>query len=211
VNFGKLWMSGGLRSFPRLMLGITSAVVFAAVLGASSAAQAQYGRRYYNGPGYYPTAYRSGLVAGVGVGVGALDATDCGGDCGGGLSLEGHIGGMLDPRVALLFDAWAIFHSNPDVSSTTTSGIYTGALQFWLTPIVWLKGGAGVGNTHISVPEGTLGSATAFALMGAGGVELVHSGYFGLDMQGRVGHTFFSNAEGGPVTDFAFMVGFNWY
>jgi hypothetical protein len=47
--------------------------------------------------------------------------------------------------------------------------------------------------------------------MGAGGVELVHSQFFAMDVQGRLGHTFFSNSEGGPVTDFAFMVGFNWY
>jgi hypothetical protein len=196
----------------RAALGIATAAIFVVALGASSTAQAQYyGRpRYYSQP-YYPASYRTGLVVGVGVGVGALTADNCGGDCGGGLSLEGHIGGMIDPRLAIEFDAWAIFHRNPDVSSTTTSGIYTGALQMWLTPIVWIKGGIGVGNTRVSDRLGPLGEATNFAIMGAAGVELVHSGFFALDLQGRLGHTFFSNAEGGPVTDYAFMVGFNWY
>jgi hypothetical protein len=212
VNLGKLSIFSRLGSAHRLALGIATAAIFAIAMGVSSPAHAQYGRRYYGGPpGYYPTAYRSGVVAGLGVGVGALNADACGSDCGGGLSLEGHLGGMIDPRMALMFDAWAIFHSNPEFNSTTTSGIYTGALQFWLAPIVWLKGGLGVGNTHIDEPGVRLGSATAFAMMGAAGVELVHTGFFALDLQGRVGHTFFSNADGGPVTDVAFMVGVNWY
>lgn len=200
-----------LGSRHRMALAIASAGVFALALGSSSTAHAQYGRpRYYAAPGYNP-GYRSGLVAGIGIGVGALSADQCGGDCGGGLSLEGHIGGMLDPRTALMFDAWAVFHRNPDFASTTTSGIYTGALQFWLTPILWIKGGAGIGNTQISDAIGSLGSASAFALMGGVGVELVHSGIFALDLQGRLGHTFFSDADGGAVNNYAFMVGFNWY
>jgi hypothetical protein len=47
--------------------------------------------------------------------------------------------------------------------------------------------------------------------MGGAGVELVQRGPFALDLQGRVGHTFFSNADGGAVTQYAFMIGFNWY
>jgi hypothetical protein len=212
VKLAKLNILRSLASTHRLALGVFTTAVFVAVMTTSSAAHAQYGRRYYSQPGYYPgPSYRYGLVAGVGVGVGTLNADQCAGDCGGGLSLEGHIGGMVDPRVAAMFDAWAIVHPNPDNDSTTTSGVYTGALQFWLTPIFWLKGGAGIGNTHVSDRLGNLSSATAFALMGAGGVELVHSQFFALDVQGRLGHTFFTNAEGGPVTDFAFMVGFNWY
>jgi hypothetical protein len=212
VKLAKLSHFRSVASGHRLALGVVTAAIFAVAMTSSSPAHAQYGRRYYAQPGYYPgPGYRYGLVAGVGVGVGALNADQCAGDCGGGLSLEGHIGGMVNPRVAAMFDAWAIVHPNPDNDSTTTSGIYTGALQFWLAPIVWLKGGVGLGNTHVSDRLGTLGSATAFALMGAGGVELVHSQFFAMDVQGRLGHTFFSNAEGGPVTDFAFMVGFNWY
>jgi hypothetical protein len=202
-----------LASRHRLALAMAGAAVFALALGSSSTAHAQYGRpRYYAAPGYYPSpAYRSGIVAGLSLGYGALTADQCGNDCGGGFSLEGHIGGMVDQQVALMFDAWAVFHRNPDFASTTTSGIYTGAVQFWMTPIVWLKGGAGVGNTNISDIRGRLTDASAFALMGAVGVELVHATTFGLDVQGRFGHTFFSDADGGPVTNYAFMVGFTFY
>ena len=98
-----------------------------------------------------------------------------------------------------------------DNVNDTTSTLYTGALQFWLTPIVWLKGGLGLGNTTFGNNIDGFTGATAFAIMGGAGVELVQRGPFALDLQGRVGHTFFSNADGGPITQYAFMIGFNWY
>ena len=110
-----------------------------------------------------------------------------------GLALEGHIGGMINPRAALMFDAWTVIHSIPNTDGETTNTIYAGAAQFWLSPIVWLKGGIGLGNTRISSNSvGTITDATALALMGAAGVEIVHSGPFALDLQGRIGHTFYS-------------------
>jgi hypothetical protein len=194
-----------------IILGITAAVL----LGSSSQASAQYyGRpRYYPAPAYYPpSGYRSGLVLGAGIGFGGLTADQCGDLCGGGLSLEGHIGGMLNPRLAMLFDIWTVIHPIPGSDGDTTSTLYTGALQAWVSPIVWLKGGIGFGNTQISSNSvGTITDATALALMGAAGVELVQSGPFALDLQGRIGHTFFTQQDGGAITQYAFMVGFNWY
>jgi hypothetical protein len=194
-----------------IVLGLTAAVL----LGASSKASAQYyGRpRYYAAPAYYPPAgYRSGLVLGGGIGVGGLTADACGDTCGGGLSLEGHIGGMINPRLALMFDAWTVIHPVNSFNGTTTDTIYAGALQFWASPIVWFKGGIGLGNTTVSNPvENSIRGATATALMGAIGVELLQNGPFALDLQGRIGHTFFDNADGGAMTDYALMIGFNFY
>jgi len=199
---------------------IAFGIAVAVILGSTSSASAQYyGRpRYYAQPGYQPGYYpapgyyRNGLVIGVGIGIGGLTADSCGDLCGSGLSLEGHIGGMINPRTALMFDAWTVIHPIPNSDGDTTNTIYAGAAQFWLSPIVWLKGGLGLGNTQISSNSvGTISDATAFALMGAVGVEDVHTGPFALDLQGRIGHTFYSQADGGPITDYAFMVGFNWY
>jgi hypothetical protein len=195
-----------------IVLGLAAAVL----LGSSSKASAQYyGRpRYYApAPAYYPpSSYRNGLVLGGSIGFGGLIADQCGDLCGSGLSLEGHIGGMLNPQAALMFDVWTVIHPIPNTDGDTTSTLYTGALQFWLTPILWLKGGIGLGNTQISSNSvGTITDATAFAIMGGAGVELVQRGPFALDLQGRVGHTFFSNNDGGPITQYAFMIGFNWY
>ena len=204
MNLGKL----GLKYW--LGVGIAAATL---LLGMTSPASAQYGRHsYYSSPGNYPPppgAYRSTLVVGVSVGVGALTADSCDDLCGRGLSLEGHIGGMIAPRTALLFDAWTVIHPIPNSDGDTTSTIYAGALQYWLAPIVWLKGGIGIGNTQISSNSvGTITDATQLALMGGVGVEVVQ---IALDLQGLIGHTFFSQSDGGPITNYAFMVGFNWY
>jgi hypothetical protein len=193
---------------------VAFAIVAALLCGTASTASAQYygrPRHYYVSP-YGGPAYRSGLVIGGGIGFGTLSADQCGDLCGGALSLEGHIGGMVDPRMALMFDAWTTIHPIPGSDGQTTNTLYTGALQFWPAPIVWLKGGVGLGNTQISSNSvGTITDATAFALLGAAGVEIVQSGWFALDLQARLGHTFYAQAEGGPITNFAFMVGFNWY
>jgi hypothetical protein len=119
---------------------------------------------------------------------------------------------MINPRLALMFDAWTVIHPVNSFNGTTTDTIYAGALQAWASPIVWFKGGIGLGNTTVSNPvENSIRGATATALMGAIGVELLQNGPFALDLQGRVGHTFFSSADGGAMTDYALMIGFNWY
>ena len=194
-----------------IVLGLAAAVL----LGSSSQASAQYyGRpRYYAAPAYYPPGgYRNGLVLGGGIGFGGLTADRCGDLCGGGLSLEGHIGGMLNPRIALMFDAWTVIHPQSNFNGNTTDTIYSGALQLWASPIVWFKGGFGLGNTTVSNNNTlTIRGATAAALMGAIGIELLQNGPFALDLQGRVGHTFFSVDDGGAMTDYALMIGFNFY
>jgi hypothetical protein len=192
-----------------IVLGLAAAVL----LGSSSKASAQYyGRpRYAPAPAYYPpSSYRSGLVIGGSIGFGGLTADACD-ICGGGLSLEGHIGGMLNPQLALMFDVWTVIHPISNSNDDMTSTLYTGALQLWLTPILWLKGGAGLGNTTVGNNLDGFAGATGFALMGGAGVELVQRGPFALDLQGRVGHTFIADIDGGPVTQYAFMIGFNWY
>lgn len=209
-------------SFSRFAAATTSIlpfivfIVFIVILGTSSVAHAQYygPPRRYAAPGYYapPPFYRSGLILGGAVGVGLISASDCGDTCGGGFSGEVHIGGMLNPRTALVFDAWTTIHPSANNDNATTNSIFTGALQIWLNDIVWLKGGIGVGRTSVTDQNDvTTGDASGLALMGAAGVELVHYVNFALDLQARAGHTFYSNSQGGDVEDFAFMIGFNWY
>jgi hypothetical protein len=209
LNLGKIRLTN-----LRLARWAGIAVAALVLCGTASVAHAQYRRGYYQqpGPAYYPASGRYGLVVGVGVGFGALTADGCGDLCGSGLSLEGHIGGMVNPRMAVLFDAWGVIHPIPNTDGATTNTIYAGALQWWLTPIIWIKGGIGLGNTEISSNSiGTQTDATALALLGGLGVEVVQVGGFALDLQGLLGHTFYSNSDGGPITTYAFMVGFNWY
>jgi hypothetical protein len=201
-----------LKNQKHRLIGIAAGIGLAvALLAVAAPAHAQYRQGYYYPPPPPPPFYRQGLVLGFGLGFGGLSAQDCGDVCGGGLSAEGHIGGMLNPQMALEFDAWTTVHPIPNSNVDTTSTLFTGALQFWVTPIIWLKGGIGLGYTHQDSPFANLTSATGAAIMGAGGVELIQRWNFALDLQARIGHTFYSQADGGDVNTFAFMVGLNWY
>jgi len=192
-------------------LALAFGIMATTLLAGASSAQAQYG---YPPPPPPQGFYRSGLVLGFGVGGGSISADNCGDVCGGGFSGEFHIGGMINPRLALMGDFWGVFHpwDFGGYSATTAHSISSFALQYWVTPIVWLKGGMGIGRMQLideSSGGVTFGDETGFALMGGAGVEVVQIGNFALDLQLRLGHGFYS--EGGDVNSVAFMVGLNWY
>jgi hypothetical protein len=191
----------------KLAIGI--GLVLLTTFGTISAAQAQYAAP----PPYYPPPqprgfYRQGFLVGFGVGGGAITADNCG-TCGGAGGLEFHLGGMLTPRLALMFELWGLAHPLGDGYSLTNS-IYTGSLQFWATPVLWLKGGIGGGTIRISDNYNGLSyePESALAVSGAVGYEVLHSYNFALDLQFRLAHAAY---EGGGANNIAFMVGFNWY
>jgi hypothetical protein len=199
-------MTSGKRLAIAVGIGMLSA--FASL----STAQAQYGPRPYYGAPPSRGVYRSGLVLGGSLGVGAISASNCDPFCGGAGMIEGHIGGMLNPRLALMGDFWGSAHPWTDAygsSGTTYHGIYTLAAQYWATDILRLKGGAGFGQMEVGYDGAPNNSESGFAIMGAIGVEVVQSYNFALDLQGRFGHGFYS--QGGDVNNFGFMVGVNWY
>ena len=193
-----------------LALGIGLLTTFASL----SAAEAQYG---YPPPPPQPRGvYRSGLTFGGALGLGIIDGPNCTTVCGGGFMFEGHLGGMLNPRLALVGDGWvgARYFTDPALGNGSTyNSIWTIALQYWVTDIVWLKGGIGFANLTIS-DENDPNVSIAFdnesggAVMGAAGIEVVQSYNWALDLQIRAGHAFY---DGGDLNNLAFMVGFNWY
>ena len=202
-------MTSGKRLALALGIGIVT-------LLASLSAEAQYGPP----PPYYPPpppaqvgVYRGGLTLGFGVGVGGISASNCDEICGAAGAGEFHIGAMLNPRMALMGDFWVNVHpwTIGGESGQTIHNISTLAVQYWATPQLWLKGGAGFGRMQIQSDfDGyTFGDETGFAVMGAGGFEIMQAPTFALDLQLRFGHGFYSG--GGDVNAFAFMVGFNWY
>ena len=89
-------------------------VVLLTVLGSVSIAEAQgYPPPYYPPPPPPPPphgVYRSGLVFGFSGGVGAIHADNCGDACGVAGMVEGHLGGMINPRTALMFEIWGADH-----------------------------------------------------------------------------------------------------
>lgn len=201
-----------MRSRHRLALGLGVALL--TLFGSLSEAAAQYGQP----PPYYPPpppprgVYRSGMLIGVGGGFGAVAAENCGDACGGALAGEFHIGGMLNPRLAVMFEIWGAAHpwSDGGYNRTTSNTFMTGALQYWLTDIVWLKGGMGLGYMRIST-EGVFidGDETGLAIWGGAGVEVLQSYNFALDLQFRVGNGFYD--QGGSAQNYAFLAGVSWY
>ena len=192
-------------------LALAFGITLATLLAGASNAHAQYG---YPPPPAPRGLYRSGLLLGFSLGGGGISADQCGIVCGGGFSGEFHIGGMVNPRLALMGDFWGVFHPWSDAagSATTIHSISSFAIQYWVTPIIWLKGGMGFGRMQL-VDESsggfTFAEETGLALMGGGGVEVLQMANFALDLQLRFGHGFYD--QGGDVNTYAFMVGLNWY
>ena len=115
----------------RTTLSIGFAVLMLASLAPLSAAHAQYAPPppYYPPPGYGPPPaaprgiYRGGLVFGVGIGAGAITANDCT-NCGGGAgALELHIGGMINPRLAILAEVWGLARPLDGGATLTFTGV----------------------------------------------------------------------------------------
>ena len=189
-------------------IGIAMLTTFAGL----SAAQAQYGPpRPYYAPPPPRGVYRSGLVFGGSLGFGDIASDGCGPYCGGGFFFEGHLGGMLNPRLALEGDFWGAVHrwDNGMGLGTTYHGLYTFAAQYWATDFFWLKGGFGFAQLNFGYDNTATPSQTGPGLLGAAGFEVVQSYNFALDLQVRFGHGFYDT--GPDINQVAFMIGVNWY
>lgn len=200
-------------------------VVLLTVLGSVSIAEAQgYPPPYYPPPPPPPPphgVYRSGLIFGVSGGVGGVGASNCGDACGVAGVLEAHLGGMISPRAAIMFEVWGADHpfSEGGNSFETINTFFTGAAQYWVTDIVWIKGGLGlaelrqtINDDYNGVYNSTVNDSTGFALFGAAGIEVLQSYNFALDIQLRIGNGFYSDSGGSfSAQNYALMVGFNWY
>lgn len=204
------------------MKPIKSLLVLAIILSPGLAAAQGY---YNNGGGGsgIPGGFhnRTGRLAwGMGIGVGGMHddgsrITDCD-NCSNApaLELDGHIGGMIGPRFALLFEGQLnarTVHSNSYGDSTTLSqtvGMLAG--QFWLTPQLWIKGGLGIAGLQADSRYVTTDYGTGGAIMGAIGFELMSARYFALDLQGRIIEGTY-NSGNDNITAANIGLGFNWY
>jgi len=190
-------------------IGIAMLTTFAGL----SAAQAQYGppRPYYAPPPPPRGVYRSGLVLGGSLGVGTIWSDGCGPYCGASGFIEGHIGGMLNPRLALMGDFWGAAHHWDDgyVTGTTYQGLYTLAAQYWVTDVFWIKGGVGFAQLSFGYDGAANPDENGPGFMAAGGFEVIQAYNFAMDLQLRFGHGFYDTWP--DVNQVAFMVGVNWY
>jgi len=126
-----------------------------------------------------------------------------------------HIGGMLSPRFALLFEAQGniqtISSSGLRGADTTLSqGAAMVAAQVWLLPMLWIKGGLGFSHLQIDDQFFTEDLGGGAALMGAIGFEILSAPNFALDLQGRIIEGTY-NSGNDHLTSGTIGLGINWY
>lgn len=215
------------------MKPIKSLLVLATLLTPGvAAAQGYYGG---SGPGYYgppapatqlPGGFhnRTGRLAwGFSIGLGGMsdggsNVTTCG-NCNANpiaVEFDGHIGGFLSPRLALLGE----FQVNAqtvsvdpvfaDGDTVLSQGAIMIAAQYWVTPQLWIKGGIGFASLQASDYYYDYDLGSGGALMGAIGYELMSARNFAVDIQGRLIQGNYNGLDD-RITSGTVGVGINWY
>lgn len=193
---------------PKLIL---ASLVAATALTSAGVASAQPQRPARHLP------ERGGLLFGFGLGGGQMSCQSdqseiCNATIDGAGSLDAHIGGMISPRLALMGDAWVMYHTENNVTITHT--ITTLAAQFWVAPRLWIKGGVGgaVARAHYRGILGSVGTRTDSVpgVMIGVGYELLVGRKFALDLQLKGGTGFYKDNQV-RAKNAALIVGFNWY
>ncbi len=199
-----------------------------------------YGQPYAQPqPGYRPGYYSAppatlpggfwdrggGLVWGISLGLGGMSSKDGPIECQScsyspvAVEVDAHLGGMLSPRLALLFEMQGNVQTVEEVgggegSKTLAQFALLAAAQYWVTPRFWLKGGLGFGtlsynyNDSFGTQEEPIDDGGAF-LVGAG-YEILSGRDFAVDLQGRyvVGSYDGINDQ---ISSGTIGIGVNWY
>ena len=127
------------------------------------------------------------LLVGAGGGLGFLNGT-CD-DCRslGGIALEFYVGYKFHRRVALLFDTWTTAHFLPadsDNPGVTGYVVGTAAVQAWITPIVFVRAGVGLGALAVSSRRSDVFDHGPGMSLVVGG-EIGHRKNSGIDLSAR--------------------------
>lgn len=164
------------------------------------------------------TPWRSGFMFGVGGGFGSLvaDCDDCRDTMEAG-GLNGHIGYLLRPRLALIFDVWGMVHRESFL--TVYQNINTVGARWWPTRKLWLQ--LGVGNANAGYRwagvfanfEDRTEKAPGFML--GVGYELHAKPTFAIDIGFRYGTGSYDTKVGSDYVieghSSQLGVGFNWF
>lgn len=123
-----------------------------------------------------------------------------------------HIGGMLTNRFALMFEGQVNTQRVSRAFDDTylSQGAAMLAAQYWLLPMLWVKGGIGFASLQVDDGYFVGDYGTGGALMGAAGVELFSARNFALELQGRVINGAY-NGLGDNVTSGTIGIGVNWF
>jgi hypothetical protein len=205
------------------MKPIKSLLVFAVLVAPGVAgAQGYYGGGGYGAPlpgGFHNRMGR--LMSGVSLGVGGMHddgsgITNCGNCDYNPLAFEidGHIGGMLSPRFALMaelqFNGQTVHSSVIDGDTILTQSALMVAGQYWLTPQLWIKGGVGLAHLDAQDDYTQYDFGGGAAIMGGIGFELLSARFFAVDLQGRIIEGSYHGLDD-HITSATVGIGLNWY
>lgn len=127
-----------------------------------------------------------------------------------------HLGGMITPRFALMFEGQGNLQTIDRASgfdggnTTLTQGAAMIAGQFWVIPQLWLKGGLGFSHLQVDNDFFTDDLGGGLALMAAAGFEVFSARNFAIDIQGRLIEGTYNGGDD-HVTSGTIGVGFDWY
>lgn len=160
-----------------------------------------------------PSEGRGGLMIGADLGFGHMSCSGEGCDSftpSGSFGL--HIGGLVTPQVAVIADAWWMYHT--ENSLTVSQGIMSAAVRFWPVTHFWLELGLGAARIDYRY-DGTFAQLTDHtewvpAFQAAIGVEPIATDHFGLDIALRYGTGFYSDGDY-RIHNIALVVGANFY
>lgn len=127
---------------------------------------------------------------------------------------DAHIGAVVAPRVALMlelqFNGQTIHSSFRNGDTVLGQGAAMFAGQFWILPVLWVKGGIGFSHLQADNDFVTQDLGNGFAVMGAVGVELLSARNFALELQGRLMEGTY-NSGNDHLTSGTIGIGINWY
>jgi hypothetical protein len=169
-------------------------------------------------PAAQPVPGRLGLTAGFDAGLGEM-SLECALACENSLDHSGavavHAGWMFEPTLAIVYDGWLLVHRDDSAFGNVLAlhSLHVAALQGWLLPRLWVRGGPGIAHMRIRFGEIGTRSDVVPALSASVGFEAMQFGRMVLDVTLRVGAGFYDEDEGqdGAVYNAALGAGLSWY
>ena len=205
------------RKLALLLAFVTSAVVLPSVHAQGYAPAPAPGYAPGPPPQAAPAPARDGFMIGFSGGFGSmkLDCDNCDSDSQSGFSFDFSIGGFINPNMAIMYDASGVMHSESegDQSVILTNSLNTVALQSWVAPKFWLKGGIGFARLFLSgdnVPDDA--SVSGWGVTAAAGYDVVQSGNFALDLSLRLSNAFYDDdGVDFQMSNASLHLGVHWY
>lgn len=131
------------------------------------------------------------------------------------VGIDAHIGGFVNPRLALMFELQANaqqlsqeFFVEDDVYLVQSAAMF--AAQYWVAPQLYIKGGVGFSHLELSDSDEGFELDNGIALMGAVGFEIFSSRLTAVNLEGRFLNGSYEGADNN-ITSATVGIGVNFF